>query len=67
MQNSLPHPRDKHAVEKGIEVWLFRSRWLLAPFYFGLVVALGALLVAFVNEAIHEFTQLGDMKPRTPS
>ena len=63
MQNSLPHPRDKHAVEKGIEVWLFRSRWLLAPFYFGLVVALGALLVAFVNEAIHEFTQLGDMKP----
>ena len=63
MQNPLHLPRDKHAVEKVIEVWLFRSRWLLAPFYFGLVLALGALLVAFVNEAIHEFANLGDMKP----
>ena len=32
---------------------LFRSRWLLAPFYFGLIVAIGLLLVKFLIELVH--------------
>lgn len=40
-------------IERLIENFLFRSRWLLAPFYVGLVVALVALLVKFVQEAFH--------------
>jgi uncharacterized protein (TIGR00645 family) len=35
-------------IERWIENILFSSRWLLAPFYLGLVVALAALLVTFV-------------------
>jgi uncharacterized protein (TIGR00645 family) len=37
-------------IEKGIEKGLFASRWLMAPFYIGLVGALAALLVTFCNE-----------------
>jgi uncharacterized protein (TIGR00645 family) len=32
---------------------LFLSRWLMAPFYVGLVLALGMLLVVFVEEVVH--------------
>ncbi len=42
----------KH-FEHGIEQLIFGSRWLLAPFYVGLVLALGLLLVQFVKEFIH--------------
>jgi uncharacterized protein (TIGR00645 family) len=41
-------------VEKGIEVVLFNSRWLMAPFYLGLVVSLAVLLYKFV-EILVEF------------
>ncbi len=40
-------------IERLIENFLFRSRWLLAPFYVGLVVALVALLIKFTQEAFH--------------
>jgi uncharacterized protein (TIGR00645 family) len=40
-------------VERTIEALIFRSRWLLAPFYLGLVGALVLLLVKFVQELIH--------------
>jgi uncharacterized protein (TIGR00645 family) len=40
-------------MEKLIEHGLFRSRWLLAPFYIGLVGALAMLLVTFTQELIH--------------
>jgi uncharacterized protein (TIGR00645 family) len=56
-------PRRKPTFERGLELWLFRARWLMAPFYVGLVVALGGLLVVFVNEAIHELSGLAGMKP----
>jgi uncharacterized protein (TIGR00645 family) len=55
------HP--KHPAERLLEIGLFRSRWLMAPFYVGLVVALAALLVVFVNEAIHELSGLFSMSP----
>lgn len=40
-------------LEHGLENLIFNSRWLLAPFYLGLVLALGLLLVKFVKEFIH--------------
>jgi uncharacterized protein (TIGR00645 family) len=40
-------------VERFIEKLIFGSRWLLAPFYLGLVAALGLLLVKFFKEFIH--------------
>jgi uncharacterized protein (TIGR00645 family) len=40
-------------LETGIGLILFRSRWLLAPFYLGMIVALAMLLVAFFSELIH--------------
>jgi uncharacterized protein (TIGR00645 family) len=46
-----PAPRHQHPVLKGIELIiehvLFNSRWLMAPFYLGLVIALVALLYKF--------------------
>ena len=34
-------------LERAIEITLFQSRWLLAPFYLGLIVSLVVLLVHF--------------------
>ncbi|MCW5760361.1 MAG: YqhA family protein, partial [Phenylobacterium sp.] len=54
-QPPTQRPRSiKPLLEHYLELGLFRSRWLMAPFYVGLVVALGALLIVFTNEAIHE-------------
>jgi uncharacterized protein (TIGR00645 family) len=53
----------KPAFERILETGLFRARWLMAPFYVGLVFALLALLAAFVNEAIHEFSGALTMTP----
>ena len=36
-------------VEHGLENVLFNSRWLLAPFYLGLVVSLAVLLLKFMR------------------
>ncbi|MBU6488581.1 MAG: TIGR00645 family protein [Burkholderiales bacterium] len=43
----------RRPLEKLLEYSLFKSRWLLAPFYVGLVFSLVMLLVAFVNELVH--------------
>lgn len=40
-------------AEKSMERGIFASRWILAPFYFGLVVALVVLLVKFLQELLH--------------
>jgi uncharacterized protein (TIGR00645 family) len=42
-----PNPKAKR-VERAFEGVLFNSRWLMAPFYFGLVVSLAVLLFKFV-------------------
>jgi uncharacterized protein (TIGR00645 family) len=44
-------------IEHRLEALMFASRWLLAPFYLGLLLALGLLLVKFVKEFI-EFAPL---------
>ena len=48
----------KRALERG----LFLSRWLMAPFYVGMVVALLALLAVFVGELVHELPHVLQMK-----
>lgn len=40
-------------LETALEKLIFGSRWLLAPFYLGLVLALGLLLVKFGKEFLH--------------
>ena len=41
-----PNPTLKR-IEDAFESVLFNSRWLMAPFYFGLVVSLAVLLLKF--------------------
>ena len=36
-------------LEGTLESWIFRSRWLLAPFFIGLVLAIIALLIKFLR------------------
>lgn len=40
-------------IEKGLETMMFNSRWLLAPFYVGLVFAIILLLIKFIQEFMH--------------
>ena len=50
----------RNNFEKTLEWLLFKSRWLLAPFYLGLVVSLLLLLAAFVGELGHIGPQILD-------
>jgi len=44
---------NKPVIERVLERGLFASRWLMAPMYLGLVLALGALIVIFGQELLH--------------
>jgi len=44
-----------HRLEKILEAGIFRARWLIAPFYFGLVLALVMLLGSFCYELYRAF------------
>ncbi len=48
-----------------IEVILFRSRFLLAPLYLGLVGALVLLAYRFMVEFIHIFEKVGEASAQT--
>lgn len=52
----------KPYLETALERGLFASRWLMAPFYVGLVVALAALLVVFFQELFRELPLVLSMK-----
>jgi len=41
------------SFEKFMENLMFASRWLLAPFYFGLIISLFFLLIVFLKEIFH--------------
>ena len=41
------------SFEKFLEKVMFASRWILAPFYFGLIISLFFLLVVFIKEIFH--------------
>lgn len=45
--------RQRRILEVGLERFLFNSRWLLAPFYIGLVLSLIMLLIAFISDLVH--------------
>ena len=56
----------RNLFERGLELILFKSRWLLAPFYLGLVVSLLLLLAAFMSELLHAIPvafNLADLDP----
>jgi uncharacterized protein (TIGR00645 family) len=40
-------------IEHWVEVLVFASRWVLAPFYIGLALSLVVLLISFVKEFLH--------------
>jgi uncharacterized protein (TIGR00645 family) len=48
-------------VESAVESLLFASRWLLAPFYLGMVIALAVVLVVFARELYTEVMHIGSM------
>lgn len=50
------------SAERNLEKLLFASRWLMAPMYLGLVVALGMLAVVFLRELFHYAPMVLDMK-----
>ena len=61
---TAPHaPTPKPSLERWLEEGIFQSRWLMAPIYVGLIVALGALVIVFVNEAVHELSHIFTMSP----
>src|SRR5215813_2085604 len=53
------------AAERWLEATLFASRWLMAPFYLGLALALVALLVVFVAELVAEVSHITEMAPES--
>ena len=46
----MPFKRARLPLEQGFEKLLFSSRWLMAPFYLGLVLALVMLAAVFVHD-----------------
>lgn len=48
-------------LESQFERLLFGARWLLAPLYAAMVLALVAILVVFARALIREFTHLGTL------
>ena len=48
----------KPILERALERGLFMSRWLMAPFYVGLIGAVVALMVVFFQDLAHEFPLL---------
>jgi uncharacterized protein (TIGR00645 family) len=58
MQNPIhtpPAPKKTLAglLETGIEKFVFSSRWLLSPFYMGMVAVILVLFVKFAQELVH--------------
>jgi uncharacterized protein (TIGR00645 family) len=53
----------KPRIERDFEHALFFARWLMAPFYVGLIVALGAILVVFARELFEDLSGLLSLKP----
>lgn len=47
-------------IERALEKFLFASRWLLAPFYIALVVALALLLTKTMQEVWHFILHVGE-------
>lgn len=48
-------------IERFIEWIIYSSRWLMAPLYLGLIVALGILIVTFFRELYFQIPQVLNM------
>jgi uncharacterized protein (TIGR00645 family) len=61
----MPAPApEPSAFERVFERWLFRARWLLAPVYAGMVLALVALVGVFGVELAHIGEELFSAHPK---
>jgi uncharacterized protein (TIGR00645 family) len=60
-ERNNPEMSKARAIERILERSLFASRWLMAPFYVGLVVALMVLLVVFVHDIIIELPEVATL------
>jgi len=60
--NREPVMAKSQPAERALEGLLFASRWLMAPFYLGLVVALLALLFVFAHELIEMLPGLASLE-----
>ena len=49
---------EKPSIEPRVEHTLFASRWLMAPMYLGLAIALGMLTIIFVKELVYYVPQV---------
>jgi uncharacterized protein (TIGR00645 family) len=52
---------ERLSVENRFEKGLFASRWLMAPMYLGLVVALGMMSIIFVKELFYYLPKVLDL------
>lgn len=52
----------RRSVEDTFEQNLFRSRWMMAPFYVGLIIALVVLLIAFGKELVDETSKVASLQ-----
>ena len=48
-------------IERSMERWMYASRWLLAPIYIGLSLALFALVIKFYQEIFHTLPTILDI------
>ncbi len=55
----IRRPPGSAMIERILESILFNSRWLLAPFYLGLVAALVGLLITFVVKSVKFVAMVG--------
>lgn len=53
----------KQNVEGRFEALLFGSRWLMAPMYLGLVLAIGMMVVIFGNEMLRVLPRVLELTP----
>ena len=59
-----PVPPPPTALERAFELWLFRARWLLAPVYAGMALALVGLVAVFGIELKHAAEELFSTHPK---
>ena len=52
-------------IENSMETAIFNSRWLLAPFYLGLVVSIALLFIKFAQELYHLTTHVTSASEHT--
>ncbi|WOJ90429.1 YqhA family protein [Methylocapsa polymorpha] len=50
-----------NAIERGVQAVIFGSRWLAAPFIFGLIIGLAGLLYKFVVKLVEFVLHLKDV------